>query len=69
MSDLINAKSFAEFEEILSKNPEKMGSLLHDLMLQLIESGTKTINHISEGLSFIYSSMAAPSTLITNVQT
>jgi hypothetical protein len=69
VSDLINAKSFAEFEEILPKDPKQMESLLHELMPQLIDSGTKTFNHISERLPFIYSSMAALSSLMTEVQT
>lgn len=67
--DLINAKSFAEFEEILPKDPKEMESLLHELMPHLVHSGTKTFNHISEQLPFIYSSMAALSSLMTNVQT
>ena len=69
VSDLINVKSFAEFEEILPKDPTQMESLLHELMPQLINSGTKTFNHMSERMPFIYSSMAALSSLMTNVQT
>lgn len=69
VSDLINTKSFAEFEQILEKDPTQLESLLHELMPQLINSGTKTFNHISERMPFIYSSMTALSSLMTNVQT
>lgn len=69
VSDLINAKSFAEFEQILEKDPTQLESLLYDLLPQLISSGSMTFNHISERMPFIYSSLTALSSLMTNVQT
>jgi hypothetical protein len=69
VSDLINAKSFAEFEQFLEKDPTQLESLLFDLMPQLINSGVETFNNLSERMPFIYSSMAALSSLMTDVQT
>lgn len=69
VSDLISAKSFAEFEQILEKDPTQLESLLFSLMPQLINSGVETFNNLSERMPFIYSSMAALSSLMTDVQT
>jgi len=63
VSDLMNAKSFTEFEEILPENPNQIETLIHELMPQLINSGVETFNNLSERMPFIYSSMAALSSL------